>query len=140
MPNNKPQPAILTIWRIALIFITLVPAFLTSLILRIGSVAWTVATGLWIFAFLAAYLVYLPIRYKKLAYGISGDNIVLVSGTFYTRVCSIPIAGIQFTALVQSWLDRFFGLSTLVINAAGGRISIPGLKTQDAKALADLLK
>lgn len=129
---NKPQPQILVIWRIILTLTALIPAFLVSLLLRVGSNVWMLLVSGLVLLYLSMYLVYLPLLYKKTSFGISGEKVVLVTGSLNTRVIAIPLSQIQFTTVARSVLDRLFGISTVVVTAAGGRIAIPGLNTADA--------
>lgn len=137
---NKPQPQLLAIWRIMLTLAALVPAFLISLLLRAGSNAWVLSAGGLVLFYLLAYLVYLPMLYRKTSFGISGEKIVLVTGVFNARVIAIPLSQIQFTTVSRSPFGRLFGISAVIVTAPGGRISIPGLKAADADSLASVLR
>lgn len=139
MGQMKPQPKILTAWRVLLTFAMLAPAFLNALLFPIRGQAWLGVSAGWIVLFLVLYLVYLPLRYQKLSFSVSGDRILLYSGVLYTRARSIPLRNIQYSTILRSPLDRLFGLCSLVVTAAGGRISLPGLRLPDAEALAKAL-
>lgn len=137
---NKPQPKLLTIWRTELTLAAAVPAFLISLFLRTGSTAWTFTMcGLGLF-YLAVYLFYFPALYKKMTFSVSEERIVYATGVFYTRVLTAPVSQIQFTAVSRSPIARFFGLASVIVIFAGGRIMISGLKAEDANRLAELLQ
>ena len=133
------QKEILTIWRISLALTAFVPAFITSLLFQPGTPFWIMLTALWILLFLFFYLFYLPVRYRKLAFAVRGDSLVVRSGVFSTRVRTMPLQNIQYSGLVVSPLDAVWGLGSLVVTAPGGRIRIPGLRRQDAENLAAML-
>ena len=137
--TRKPQRSILRLWRIVLTAAACVPAFLASLIFSPPTPGWLIANGVWILLFLFFYIVYLPLRYRKLAFKLSSEAVTVYSGVFYTRVRILPIANIQFTTLWDSPLHRMFGLCSLFIAAAGARVAVAGLTRQEAQALAELL-
>lgn len=135
----KPQQAVLTIWRLLLVLAAVPPAFLISLLFQAGGLPWLLLVAAWLLAFLFFYLLYLPLRYRKLAFQLQKDRIIVHSGIFYTRIRAMPLQSIQYVGLLISPLDALFGLSALVITAPGGRIVIPGLRRRDAENLAELL-
>ena len=136
---RKPERAVLTIWRIVLVLIALVPAFLVSLFFAVGGRWWTLFTVLWVAAFLFFYLFYLPLRFRNLTFHMLQDSIEVHSGVFYKRVRFMPLNSIQYAGLVISPLSLGFGLATLVVTAAGGRLSFPGLARKDAEVVAKML-
>lgn len=139
MGQIKPQKKVLTLWRIVFSLGMAVPAFVSALIYSFGSVVWICVTAVWLLLFLGGYLFYLPLRYSKLSYSLTKDKIILFSGVIYTRQRAIPLRNIQFTSLKQNFLERIFGLCTLVVTAAGGHLVISGLYDDDAKKLGEIL-
>lgn len=135
----KPQPTLLKKWRLFLLLISLVPAFLNALIFTPGEVDWLVASGIWLLLFLFFYQYYLPVRFRKLTFSVSGSRIVIYSGVFSTIVRSIPLDNVQFTSHIASPLDAIWGLCSLKVTAPGGRVVIPGLSSKDADNLAKML-
>lgn len=114
------------------------PAFLNALIFRSGRM-FLLFTAVWVLIYLALVLVYLPLRYRNLSFTVTDEQIILHSGVIYNRVRSIPLRNIQFTAVYRNPFDGLFGLCSLVVTAAGGRITLPGLRIQDAEALSEVL-
>lgn len=139
MGSMKPQPKILTIWRIVLTLCAVVPAFLNAILFPVPGRLWLWVSVVWIALYLAMYLVYLPLKYQKLTFSVSEERILLYSGVLYTYVRSIPLRNIQFTAITKTPFDHLFGLCSLVVTAAGGRIVLPGLREKDAEALSRAL-
>jgi len=137
---NKPQPQVLFIWRVLLVLAAFLLELLVSLVLGVGSAAWLGSTGFIALVFLAAYLVYFPLLYKSISFAIKEEKIIYVTGVFSRREKAVPLSAVQFVTVSQSILERVFGLSSVVITAAGGRIMIPGLKSADAQALAKALE
>lgn len=140
MKRIKPQPKLLTLWRIVLALIMCVPAFLNSLLLyRSTSPAWIIGTAVWMIVFFAGYLVYLPLAYRRISFSLYDEKVTLYSGVFYRRIRSIPLENIQFTSLWASPLHLVMGICSLSITAAGGHVTLPGLRKQDAESLAAVL-
>lgn len=119
--------------------ITLIPAFLSALFLSPFSPLWIGATAAWVAVFLFFYLGYLPIRYRNLSLEIHGDRFVLHTGVFYRIQRTLPVENIQYVALHSSPLHRLWDICTIVAVAPGGRISMPGLRMEEAKRLGGLV-
>lgn len=139
MGKMKPQLKILSIWRMILAISMVIPAFANALFFPFRSRTWLFVSLGWIALFLALYLFYLPLRYHKLSFTVGNERILLYSGALYTRIRSLPLRNIQYVSVYQNPLERLFGLCSLVAVAAGGRISLPGLRREDAEALAKAL-
>jgi membrane protein YdbS with pleckstrin-like domain len=134
-----PHPALLTIWRIVAAGVMVVPAFVIQVLFRFGSMAWIVGAGVWLVVFLLLYLAYLPLLFRRLSYAVEETRIVRRSGLLFRSVRSFPLAGIQYSTLVQNPIDRVFNLASIILVVAGGRMILPGLREDDAKKLADRL-
>jgi len=135
----KPQPGILTIWRLLLVFAAIPPSFLFSLFLRVGGLWWWACAALWTVAFLFFYLFYLPARFRKLSFTLEKDRLTVTSGVFQTNTRVMPLANVQYVGLVISPFDAVWGLCTLLVTAPGGRLHLPGLRQQDARNLVELM-
>lgn len=140
MITKKPHQRLLTIWRLNLGLITLVPAFLTSVVLRVYSNVWIIATAAWLLAFLLTYLVFLPFLYKSMSFSLSGDKLAVYAGVINKRVVAVPLKAIQFVSVHRSLFERAFGLSSVTVTMAGGRVTLSGLTVPDAQALDNLLR
>lgn len=139
MTQRKPQQKILTCWRIQLAIGMFIPAFLNALLFPFAQRTWIWLTCGWLAVFFALYLFYLPARYRHLSFSITGTRIIRTSGVFSPRTRSLPLQNVQFTVVTRGPLQRLFGLATLMVAAAGGRITLPGLIFEDAQALAEIL-
>lgn len=134
----RPSPQIVEVWRALLVCVTLVPAFLCSLIFRPGSSVWMILTFLWVAIFLFCYLYYLPARFRSLTLEITDDCFTLSSGVFRRAVKTIAFQNIQFLSLRSSPLHRCKKLCSLVLVAPGGRMQMPGLKEEEARRLVNV--
>ncbi|MGI6402850.1 MAG: PH domain-containing protein [Oscillospiraceae bacterium] len=134
----KPSPQIMGVWRSLLVCVTLVPAFVCSLMFRPGSRIWLILTLLWVAIFLFCYLYYLPARFRRLSLEIAEDRFVLSTGVFRQVVRTIAFENIQFLSLRSSPLHRYKKLCSLVMVAPGGRMQMPGLAEEEARRLVNV--
>lgn len=84
-----------------------------------------------------------PLRYKYWKFEVKEDEIYLERGIFTRIQTTAPFSRVQHIDVVQSILDRSFGLGKLVIYTAGTKgadLLIPGLPIQYAEYLRDYLK
>lgn len=139
MGQMKPQPKILTIWRMSLTIAMVIPAFANALFFSPRSRVWLILSLVWLALFLILYLWYLPLRYNNLSFTVSGERILLYSGALYTRVRILPLCNIQYVSVYHNPIERIFGLCSLSAVAAGGRVTLPGLREPDAQSLAKSL-
>lgn len=136
MGSIKPNSRLLTIWRIQLSIAICIPAFLNSVLFKIQSPIWLWGTALWIIAFVVVYLVYLPMKFKSISYSVKEDRILLYTGVIYPRIRIAPKDRIQFSVVLTSPFERIFGLASLQVVLAGGRVVLPGLRHSDADILS----
>jgi membrane protein YdbS with pleckstrin-like domain len=82
-------------------------------------------------------------RYRRWVYQIREDSLYLERGVFVHRRTHAPYVRIQHVDTSRSPLERWLGLSTLVVYTAGSRgadISIPGLEPSEARDLQQRVK
>lgn len=135
----KPALHILTVWRLRLLLCTLLPSFLSAYFFA-NRPLWWGCTLVWVAAFCYFYIVYYPIKLKKLF--LSGNNrcLLIHCGVIYTRVKAIPYTGIQYVAVTSSPLERFFGICSLVFRMAGASAYMPGLTPGQAEEIRAVLE
>ena len=131
----RAHPHILGVWRAVLVLAVLPLAFCSSLFLRPGSALWWIATCVWGTGFVFFYLFYLPVKQRRLSLELSEDKLVLRAGVFSDIQRTAPIARIQYIQVRSSLIHKWFGLSTLVVVCAGGRITVPGLGESQVQTL-----
>ncbi len=135
----KPQRGLLIKWRMLLALGCLLPALINALLFYPGKLLWTIVTVVWLTVFFFFYLIYLPIKFKRLTYYVAKQKVVVHSGVFYNRIRTVPQASIQYVSAVVSPIDAIWGISSLVIVSPGSRIALRGLSKKDALVLAELL-
>ncbi|ERH10702.1 MAG: hypothetical protein J07HX64_02480 [halophilic archaeon J07HX64] len=83
------------------------------------------------------------LRYRVWVYQVREDSLYLERGVLVNRRTHVPYVRIQHLDTSRGPLERWLGLSTLVVYTAGSRgadISIPGLKPAEARDLQQRVK
>lgn len=135
----KPNKEVLKIWRILLTITAIPVAFACSFLLKRGF-WWNIASLSWIVSYLIVYLFYFPSRYRAISFVVENGNISVISGVFVKKKETIAHRNVQFCRIFQNPIDKLFDLCVLRINAAGGRISLPGIKTKLARDISRLIE
>jgi membrane protein YdbS with pleckstrin-like domain len=82
------------------------------------------------------------LEYNAYRYTVRDQDLLVQSGVLFRRWSSIPHNRIQHVDTRQGPFERVFGLSRLLVFTAAGMSadgSIPGLRTEEAERLRDLL-
>lgn len=82
------------------------------------------------------------LEYNAFRYAVRDQDLLVQTGVLFRRWSAIPHNRIQHVDTRQGPLERVFGLSRLLVFTAAGMSadgSIPGLRTEDAERLRDLL-
>jgi len=82
------------------------------------------------------------LEYNAFRYVVRDQDLLVQTGVLFRRWSAIPHNRIQHVDTRQGPLERVFGLSRLLVFTAAGMSadgSIPGLRTEDAERLRDLL-
>ena len=82
------------------------------------------------------------LEYNAFRYMVREQDLLVQTGVLFRRWSAIPHNRIQHVDTRQGPLERVFGLSRLLVFTAAGMSadgSIPGLRTEDAERLRDLL-
>ncbi len=136
---KRPERAMLRIWQIRLLGILVIPYFLIGFFYhRTPELLWIlvgIVTGI------AGVLFFwiLPMIFDRYAYELDGERIVAQSGFYYLKMKQMEKSHVQFCSIVASPLQRLHGLVTLRLFAAGGSVTIPGLKREEALAIQRLM-
>lgn len=139
MQFHKIDPKALWVWRIRLCLGALALSFLSALFFSPENLVWKIATGCWVAAFLALFVWYYPLKFRKLSYAAAGDILVINCGVIYTRRKSILVRNIQYISLVALPLHRVFGLCAIFFHAAGGYVYLPCIRRADGLLLQEML-
>lgn len=139
MERQIPKLDILTIWRLRLLFCAAAPAFISALLFRYIFLAGCIFTSLWGLGFLYFYILYYPIKYRKLAYAANERCLLVHCGVIYTRVKAIPFASILYLSITSTPLERFFNVYTLRVYCAGSVTHLSGLAARQVLLLRSCL-
>ena len=139
MTPQKLDRRALTVWRVRLTLIMLIPSFLVSLFFSMDSLYWKIGTGIWVGVFATLFFWYYPLKYKKLSFYLNEESLVIGCGVFYTRVKSMPLCNIQYVTLGQTLLQRVLQVKSVFIVAAGGWVYLPGVEKETANRLQRIL-
>ncbi|WEL23400.1 PH domain-containing protein [Candidatus Nanohalovita haloferacivicina] len=133
---RKPEKKVYGIWIIqAFIPVIILSALFSWPIQQFSSL--NVFTGFAsIFVVLSALAVlYTVYRYRAWSFEMKEDHLYLEHGVFRKVYSMVPYVRIQHVDTQRDVLDRFFGLSRVVVYTAGSRgadVTVPGLLPADA--------
>ena len=82
-------------------------------------------------------LVVLPLEWRGLRYRV-GRECVRVSGVLVRRTVLLPLDRVTEARIIAGPLDRVFGVRTVLLQAPGASLLLPGLTEEEAAALAAL--
>lgn len=86
----------------------------------------------------------LPHRiYRRWGYDMGTEQLRVLRGFMWRTDTIVPFNRIQHIDVAQGPLQRFFGLSTLIVHTAGTHnsiVTLPGLATADAEDMREVIK
>jgi len=146
---NRLHPRVTTAWRLAGLIAALVLTLLVSALEAAALnpegfvlLAPGVITGLTAASTLLLALVWPALRYRYWRWQIDPDRVLIQKGVIWRSRSLIPRVRVQHVDTRSSPLQRWLGLSSLIIYTAGTRgadAEIPGLAAEDAERLRDEL-
>ena len=116
-------------------------AFVTGLISAAG--APVVLGGVALVVLFGLGAGWVMLRYRRWVYQVREDSLYLERGVLVHRRTHLPYVRIQHVDTSRGPLERWLGLSTLVVYTAGSRgadVSVPGLKPEEASDLQGRVK
>lgn len=139
MEFQYPDKRVQICWSVYAVLGAGVPAAIGAWLMLIPSLPrWCAVlfNALWCAALLCLLAVYFPLRRKSLRYRIGQDGITAIGGVFVVNRQHIPLSSVRCVITLRGPSERVFGLSTLLICAAGGRMLLEGIPRADAERLA----
>jgi len=146
---NRLDPRVTTAWRLAGLLAALVLTLLVGALETVALSANGVAlpapgaiTGLTAGLTLLSALVWPALRYRYWRWLVEPDRVLIQKGVIWRSRSLIPRVRVQHVDTRSSPLQRWLGLSSLIIYTAGTRgadAEIPGLAAEDAERLRDEL-
>ncbi len=146
----RVSPNAVTLWRLSGLlrsgFTTLLFVVPTAVAVKVAAEL-PAMVGVGGVIFLAGLLVVQAIAWpgltwRYLGYGVREHDLLLQRGVLFRRRTSVPLNRIQHVDTHQGPLERFFGLSSLLVYTASTMSAdavVPGLDEQTAESLRDEL-
>ena len=135
MQLKKPDPCVLTVWRLRLIPAAALLLYLSFRYLYFSIFIWCIFTGLWISAAVILAFVYFPAKYRRLSYGVNSHCFIMYGGVLTIRIKAVPFHAVQYASVLTTPLMRQFAICSLIIYMAGSHVTIPGLTFEEAESL-----
>jgi uncharacterized protein len=140
------HPPVITAWRIGTAFRTLVWAALLAagwmLMPPPYSLPLGVAAAVIVAGGILSMILHAPARWRRWTFEVGAHDLRLRHGVFWRTESVVPHVRIQHVDTHHGPIDRWLGLSTVIVYTAGrvgGALPIPGLATAEAEALRDQL-
>jgi membrane protein YdbS with pleckstrin-like domain len=147
-PPSRLDRRVVQLWRMQrlLRLVLVVGPVATALGVGIATVA-PATVGMVVAALLVSVqlllaLAWPPLEYGAFTYALRKDDLLVQSGVLFKRWSAIPFHRIQHVDTRQGPMERFFGISRLLVYTAAGVSadgSIPGLGAAQAERLRDEL-
>jgi len=144
---NRLHPNITTVWRLSGLlgaaFLTIVIGALEVLVLSPGGFALFTPGALTAIAGLGAFahaIGWPNLRYRFWQWMVDDERILIQKGVVWRSRSLIPRVRVQHVDTRTSPLQRWFGLSSLIVYTAGTRgadAEIPGLTAEEAERLRE---
>lgn len=145
VPTRSLDPHAQTLWRLNNLVWGVVP--LAVMAAGGGFILWQVVDwALWQAAvpLIAVVVLGIPLalllpgaEWRNWRYDVGEDEVDLMRGLITKRRTLVPMARIQHVDTRRGPLERYFGLSSVVLYTAAGANEIPALATPTAEALRD---
>ncbi|MEG0919731.1 MAG: PH domain-containing protein [Bacilli bacterium] len=85
------------------------------------------------------FFIFPKIEYRQWKYLIDNEKILIEHGIFWIKTIVIPISRIQHVTLKKGLIMARYNLQTIDISLASGSFEIPGIKSEDAEPLIELI-
>lgn len=116
-------------------------------VVTLGTVAVALATSSWVAVFVgaaalavvAAVGVAHRIEVAHMGYLVREHDLSFRRGVIGRSVATVPFARVQHVSITRGPVERRYGLASLQLRTAGGEVSIPGLDTDFADRLKQLV-
>ncbi|MXO60600.1 PH domain-containing protein [Altererythrobacter salegens] len=120
------------------------PFAVAAFVLEVVGVLPTGAVIVPILALLAWLVVWMPIRrHYARGFQIAADRLRVVRGILFRSDTVVPFSRVQHIDVSRGPIERYYGLSTLVLHTAGthnSSIILPGLGEQEALAMREAIR
>lgn len=119
-------------------FLAFVAALSPLLLAAALLVVFSLLEGVLVSAGLLAIIATRWLAWRRYAFALEGDRLLVRSGWWRRRLKILPMKNIQSADYHQFFVDRWFGVASLVIGVAGGGLAGHGIKALPAKTARGL--
>lgn len=125
----------LRVWRIRALCVAAAGFFVCG-VLAVFSQTAALALGLLTAVlFLLACIWYCPQRYHSSRWEITGQAAQMAAGVIFHYERALPLSRVQYAELLRTPAQRLCGVCTLILHAAGAKLSIGGLSLDQGTKL-----
>lgn len=138
MQKKRPSRRLLAMWTVYAVLVALLLFSAFFFFLRFTRLPYklvAVIGGLLAVLWLAAVTVYLPLRYRSLAFQLTETELTVYSGILFRCKRTVPLRGVQYVTLIVAPPERLLQIGTLMVFVTGGMVLIEGIPLADAHAL-----
>ena len=107
-------------------------------VIAIANAAFQPAIGMTALVVLAAVLGTRVLAWRRYAYALDGDRLLVRSGWIRRRLKILPLRNVQSVDYLQNFIDRRFGAANILIGVAGGGLTSHGIKALPAETARHL--
>ena len=119
---------------VAVFFATLAPL----VVIAAANLLFQPAFGIAGLAVLAAVFATRLMAWRRYAYALDGERLLVRSGWWRRRLKILPIGNVQSVDYHQNFIDRQFGVADILIGVAGGGLASHGIKALPAETARDI--
>lgn len=123
------------VWRLRALFLAAVGFFLCGVLAAFNWLAAAVSGAVIAALFLLACLWYCPLRYRTCRWSVTGSAAILTAGVVFRFRRVLPLERVQYAELLRTPAQRLCGVCTLILHAAGAKLSIDGLDNRQGTLL-----
>ncbi len=95
---------------------------------------------IFVIAYFFAAIIWLPGWCKATCFHATSDAIMLERGLIWRKTIFLTRSKIRYTTLTATPLQRMFGVVSLYLMTAGGKVVLPHIARSEANQLADLMR
>ena len=110
---------------------------------QLGEYKWIYLIGILIFTLFFALIFYIQyLNWDSMKYAMRRRDMYFEKGWFYNMKVVVPFNRIQHATVVETFMDKTFGIAQLKIYTAGGGSSdliLPGLTPTEANSIRDFI-
>ena len=142
MQKKRPSHRLLAMWMTCAVIIFWLLALGIVAVLHFSRLPHrpvAIAGGLLAVFGFGVVAVYLPLRYRSLAFRLTETTLTVYSGVFFRCKRTVPLSGIQYVTLLTGPAERLWRIGTLLVSVTGSMVLIEGIPLDEAPALQNRL-